>query len=237
MLVGLVGPNLRTIQRKSNLLPTNSHGAGSVPLPPSSLRSPRRPPLGAGRPPPPPAAAPPTRLKRGIQRGVLPRLHTASASAPILPGGKLNSWLANGREPVNRDSRADDSWIIFVLIGGAALVAFFVWQFSTTFGLDMSTGAAVFARLVGLAVLASVCFKFGEDVPLLSLSVVWPVLLGLLWASWWPALNFWSSQDFPSFYQSEDAIVWWNAWYTKWGVLALLIGGGFGVKKVVQDAR
>lgn len=49
--------------------------------------------------------------------------------------------------------------LVIILVGGG--IAYAVWQFSTLFGLDMSTGASVMARLVGVAILAVLAWKFG----------------------------------------------------------------------------
>lgn len=126
------------------------------------------------------------------------------------------------------------NWIPIAAIAVAALGAYVVWQFSTTFGLDMSTGASVFGRLIALAITAGICWKFGDDFPLLHLENTWPVFLGLLWVCWWPALNFWATKDYPSFYQPDDAIVWWSAWYTKLAGLLVFTGGGFGLRAALQ---
>lgn len=129
-----------------------------------------------------------------------------------------------GRDPRNND------WILISAIAAVALAAYVVWQFSTTFGLDMNTGGAVFLRLVALTIAAGVCWKFGDDFTFLHLRSTWPVFLGLFWISWWPALNYWATKDYPSFYQPNDAVTWWSTWYTKFGGLLVLTGGGFGLK-------
>jgi hypothetical protein len=125
----------------------------------------------------------------------------------------------------------DDSWIAVAIVLVIAVCALAVWQFSTTFGLDMRTGASVLVGLVLLAVATGICWKFGDDFPLpVDLATVWPILLGLLWVCWWPALDYWAAQQYPSFFQSDVVDVWWSAWYTKLGGLIALIGGGFGLK-------
>jgi len=118
-------------------------------------------------------------------------------------------------------NRNDGDWALFVVILGGGFVLFCVWWFSTTFGLDMSTGALKFFDDYYDT------FRFGN---------VWPVLLGLVWCAWWPALDYWAAHaGYRLSLYDEDVTVWWNAWYTEFGVLVALIGGGFLAKKLVSD--
>ena len=106
-----------------------------------------------------------------------------------------------------------------------------VWWFSDTFSLDMETGARVLGMHAVLAVMAWITWQHSEYA-LFNLSNAWPVLLGMLWMAWWPALNHWEIASFPSFYHPDDISVWWAAWYTKVTVLVLIVGGGYGLKTV-----
>jgi hypothetical protein len=137
---------------------------------------------------------------------------------------------------MSTQNRSDDSWILLVAILVFGGIAFAVWQFSTLFGLDMSTGASVMFRLMLVAALAAGSWKFGDDVDLIRLGNVWPVLLGLVWVAWWPALDYWAAHaGYRLSLSDEDVTVWWNAWYTEFGVLVAIIGGGFLTKKLVSD--
>jgi hypothetical protein len=98
-----------------------------------------------------------------------------------------------------------------------ATIAFVVWQFSTFFGLDISTGGSVFGRLVAIVVATGAAWKFGEDFDPIRLGNIWPILLALLWCCWWPALDFWENQQQPSFMRTDEVSIWWDAWYRKWG--------------------
>ena len=129
----------------------------------------------------------------------------------------------------------DDSWIFLVIGAIVAAIAFVVWQFSTFFGLDISTGGAVFGRLVALVVVTGAAWKFGEDFDQIRLGNIWPILLALLWCCWWPALDFWAIQQRPSFFNPEEVSIWWAAWYTKWGVFAAILGAGYTGKKIFQN--
>ena len=136
---------------------------------------------------------------------------------------------------MSNNSRSDDSWILLAIGGVVAVVAYIVWQFSTFLGLDMSSGASVFGRLVALVILAGVSWKFGDDFEPIRPGNIWPILLALLWSCWWPALDFWASKQFPSFFNSDEVSIWWDAWYTKWSVFAAIIGLGYLVKKMLDD--
>ncbi len=131
-------------------------------------------------------------------------------------------------------SSSDDSWIVWVVIAILGVGAYVVWQFSTFFGLDINTGGSVLLRMVGLAGLIAGSWKLGDDIDLFRLGNVWPILLGLLWGCWWPALDYWAAQQMPSFLQ-EEATVWWDAWYTQWGVLVAIIGVGYLIRKICDD--
>jgi hypothetical protein len=136
----------------------------------------------------------------------------------------------------NRNNGDDGTLVLLAIIVIGGGLAFAVWQFSTLFGLDMSTGASVMGRLVGVAVLATLSWKFGDDVDVIHLGNVWPILLGMVWIAWWPALDYWAAHTEPRFSLSdEDVTLWWNAWYTEFGVLAAIIGGGFFAKRIGSD--
>lgn len=136
---------------------------------------------------------------------------------------------------MSNNSRSDDSWILLAIGSVVAIIAYIIWQFSTFFGLDMSSGASVFGRLVVLFILVGVSWKFGDDFEPIRFGNIWPILLALLWSCCWPALDFWASKQFPSFLNSEEVSIWWDAWYTKWGVFAAFIGLGYLVKKTMND--
>lgn len=128
----------------------------------------------------------------------------------------------------------DESWILLVIGAIVVAIAFVLWKFSTFFGLDISTGGAVFGSLVALVVVTGVVWKFGEDFGPIRLGTIWPILLALLWCCWWPALDFWASQQGPSFFNPDDVSIWWAAWYTKWGVFVVILGVGYALKKFLQ---
>jgi hypothetical protein len=136
---------------------------------------------------------------------------------------------------MNSRNNNDDSWIILVIGGVVAIAAYVIWQFSTFFNLDISSGASVFGRLIGWVVLAGASWKFGDDIEQIRPGAIWPILLASFWACWWPALAHWASQVFP--FSSEVEAIWWNAWYFKWGVFVAILGLGYLIKKIIDDGR
>ena len=135
------------------------------------------------------------------------------------------------------NNRNGDDWALFVVILGGGFVLFCVWWFSTTFGLDISTGGKVMGLLVIPIVLGAVSLKFFDGYyDTLRFGNVWPILLGLVWCAWWPALDYWAAHSgYRLSLYDEDVTVWWNAWYTEFGVLAAILGGGFLAKKLGSD--
>lgn len=132
------------------------------------------------------------------------------------------------------NNSSNDSAILLAIatVGG---FAFIVWQFSTFVGLDMSSGGAVFLRLVVLVAMVVASWKFGDDFDPIRLGNIWPVLLAGLWCCWWPALDFWASQQRPAFFSTDVATIWWAAWYTKWLGAAAIIGLGYLGRQTLQN--
>ena len=133
--------------------------------------------------------------------------------------------------------RNDDSWIGVVILLFSALSVYCVWKFSNTFGLDMTASFSVVGRLAIFTVLTGVSiyssghytwyvFRFGNT---------WPILLGIFWICWWPALDYWAINGVPSFVESELTNIWWDAWYSKLGGFVGLVGSGYLAKKLLND--
>ena len=117
----------------------------------------------------------------------------------------------------------------------ALLIVAFIWKCSTAIGLDLATGLKVAGGLVVTAVLAWVALKYGSYSPL-SFGNVWPILLGLVWFSFWPAFDCWaaSSSTVPAFVE-DGGTPWWDAWYTQAFGLVFLVGGGYWLRRLFQD--
>ncbi|BBQ03607.1 hypothetical protein BSFA1_87350 (plasmid) [Burkholderia sp. SFA1] len=134
-------------------------------------------------------------------------------------------------------NRHDNDLLLFLMILGGGFFLLCVWWFSTALGLDISTGGKVMALLAIPITLGIASLKFFDgDYNMLRFGSVWPVLLGLVWMAFWPALDYWAAHGGyrPSLYD-EAVTTWYNAWYTEIGVLAAFIGGGYAAKKLFND--
>lgn len=129
---------------------------------------------------------------------------------------------------MSRNNAGNDAG--FALLALAGVVALIVWKFSTTFGLDFATGASVLTRLVIWAVTLAGAWWLGRESGMFGPGLVLPVALALLWVCGWPALDYWATQEYPSFYQPGDVSVWYDAWYTKAGGAVVALAGGYGLK-------
>lgn len=100
-----------------------------------------------------------------------------------------------------------------------------VWMFSQFFGFDAPTSFSVVSRLLLLAGATFGCWYVGDDAPFLHLRKSWPLLVASFAVCWWPALDVWANHQYPRLWATDQVELWWNAWYTKLGVvLAGLIG-------------
>ena len=129
--------------------------------------------------------------------------------------------------PDHRPARTHRGFITPVGFVAAMFAA--LWLFSTL-GLGMYAGVMVLggmALVLGLALLA---WRFGAATPFTRLSVVWPLLLALLWICWWPALDYWAVKELPSFARTGHALPWWDTSAAKWGGALLMLGLGCGTR-------
>ena len=129
----------------------------------------------------------------------------------------------------------DDDWIFWAIAFAIGLLALLIWQFSEFFGLDFSTGSKVFFQLFLFVLGLGAVIKFGSPYGPVNFGNTWPIFLGWFWVCWWPALAYWAGKEIPSFLDPDTTKVWWNAWYTRWGVLSLLVGGGYTVRHVFSE--
>lgn len=123
----------------------------------------------------------------------------------------------------------EDRWILFVV--GIASAAFLACKFSGYFGLNRDVAGVVFSWLAVLAVLTRLCSALKGDLPRLRPGKTWPVLMGLLWMCWWPALDFWVGQNAASSPGHAQAVPWWATGYAKWGGLAGMVALGYLARK------
>jgi hypothetical protein len=129
---------------------------------------------------------------------------------------------------MSRNNAGDGAGIVFLVCAG--FVAFGAWQFSTALGVDFATGLSVFWRCLVLTLTAVVAWWAGRELQVFSLGTIWPILLAMLTVCVWPAVDYHATQAFPTFYQSEDTTVWWDAWYTKLGCIVAALAGGYAIR-------
>jgi hypothetical protein len=112
---------------------------------------------------------------------------------------------------------------------GIAALAFVAWHFLT----HMNAGMESFLRLFSLVVSAAyLAHSFRNSAVLVD---NWPLLLALLWACLWPALEFWGRTPWP--FDSNEATLWWADWYTRWGGFVGIIGLGYALTATFGDWR
>ncbi|ALR06259.1 hypothetical protein XFHB_04695 [Xylella fastidiosa] len=132
---------------------------------------------------------------------------------------------------MNYNRNSNDSGIFLLICAIVAVIGLVIWKFSTFLGLDMATGAPVFLSLIIVAGLFIVSLIFGGDWEIIHIRKIWPILLALAWACFWPALNYWSSQTLFGHFDTP----WWATWYTKGGVFFAIIGLGYLINKIFED--
>lgn len=123
----------------------------------------------------------------------------------------------------------DDTVLALIVIAALAVLAV-VWKFSTALGLDMATGAKVLLTLAIATGIYIACLKF----ELIQFGKTWQLYAASVWFSFWPALDRWAIQNAGPF-ATEESVAWFGAWYTKFGILALVIGAGYLVNKMRDD--
>lgn len=131
------------------------------------------------------------------------------------------------------NSREEGALALVVIGGGLLGLAWVVWSFSEALNLDMRTGGQVLGALIlaaGFMVAAWWTSGFG----LLGFRGSWPIGLGLVWMAFWPALTVWGALT-PAFMGIEPEVAWWAAWYTKAGVLVVLVAGGYWLSSALDD--
>ena len=133
--------------------------------------------------------------------------------------------------------KRDDSLAFIIIFIFAGLCLYIGWLFSQTFGLDMETSGRVILRLLVLAVLFGASLYCGSSYSwdMFKLGNTWPILLGVFWMSWWPALDYWAAKEIQSLFGPNSSTIWWAAWYTKFGGLVGFVGGGYLIKKMFED--
>ncbi|WP_066338963.1 hypothetical protein [Azohydromonas lata] len=124
-----------------------------------------------------------------------------------------------------RSSNADP--VLFLIVAVVVAAAFGIYQLASTLGLDFKTMLGVLLLSATVVALAGLCVYFGRDAEFVHISETWPLLLALEYMAWWPAMNVWAAGPLSAYMPDFYPVVWWNAWYTRAGVLAVCIGAWF----------
>lgn len=124
--------------------------------------------------------------------------------------------------------------IIFLLAAAAVL------KFSSITHLDVPTS---------IRVMTGMCIVCGVSIVILKLSfdaeyfyALLPLLVAGLWASWWPAMDYWawaspSAAMIPTDENGFIDMPWYATSYVQYGVAVFIIAVGYGIRKIVMDGR
>lgn len=133
----------------------------------------------------------------------------------------------------NGNNNDNSILILIVIIVGVAVLG--LWELHVVTGLDMTTIATTIMGGAVVLMLGIGSWKFGDEIELIRLRNLLPILAGLLWVSVWPVLNDYASQTFSYRYGGDASTVWWAAGYTKLGVLVAIVGGGYLINWFQRD--
>lgn len=108
--------------------------------------------------------------------------------------------------------------LVFIAAG---IILYAIYSFSNMMGLDIETGSKLLLSLFLRATVFGVVFYLNRSWFLL------PIAAMALWVCFFPALNYWSTNSFPSFSSIHHGKVMWYA--TWWFKLLVTLGlGGLG---------
>lgn len=133
-----------------------------------------------------------------------------------------------------------DGFFLFLIIIILAITAS-ILKFSNTFHLDFATGLRVVIGMATACGIAIVLLKFSVD-PRMFYTFL-PLIIAGIWASWWPAMDFWAMADIlanPHPLTDADGVViypWYATNIGKYGVALFIIAVGYGIRKIVIDGR
>lgn len=85
-----------------------------------------------------------------------------------------------------------------------------------------------FLTLGGLYVIS----KIGGDGSLFSLLYRMPAILAGIWYAWWPALDYWSTQQQMTSLIDEQSIIWWDTTIAKIAGLIVVFSLGVFIQKL-----
>ncbi|MFC3873445.1 hypothetical protein [Neisseria musculi] len=114
-------------------------------------------------------------------------------------------------------SKNSEFEVALVLIA-AAIILCGIYFFSNMMGLDVETGSKLLLNLFLWVTVFGVAFDLNRSWFLLPIAAV------ALWVCFFPALNYWSANSFPSFSSIHHGKVMWYA--TWWFKLPVTLGLG-----------
>ncbi|CAM2158275.1 putative Lipoprotein (plasmid) [Pararobbsia alpina] len=129
----------------------------------------------------------------------------------------------------------DHSLVGIVIVAIAVCVVGVVWWVADVTGVDMSTAGKFLTGVLLACAILGASLWWGWNNEIIHISNVWPIVLAVTWISLWCVLDYHArSSGIGAFTQlrDDDPTVWWNAWYTKVGVLFL-----FAIPYVLRKLR
>lgn len=139
----------------------------------------------------------------------------------------------------NLNNRRNDSGEL-VLVGIAIVVivvGLLIWKFSKAVGLDFSAaGKLLLGLIMGIAILGAGWWQENNYGEILTVKNVLPASLAVVWLGFWPALQQWGSVGL--FFQGvgQLEVEWWANWVTRWGVLLIIVLGGYSYVYSTRDS-
>lgn len=126
----------------------------------------------------------------------------------------------------------EDNWILFVI--GAAFAVFVACKFSGYFGLSREVAGSVFSWIAVLIVLGRLSMAVKGDFPRLRPENTWPILMGLIWVCWWPAMDYRVAHSMAQSGGLAQDFPWWVTRYAKWGGLVGIVTLGYLARKLFR---
>lgn len=122
-------------------------------------------------------------------------------------------------------------WFAVICVCALVVLAVVIW-FSQALGVDKETAATVLGRLVIVAgLLAGGTWLFTQVYPLRWSVPLYPA--GIYWA-FWPAFNYWSASQYPSFITSQNP-AWYAVGWVQLLMLLSILALGYGIVYLFSD--
>ncbi|KPX04850.1 hypothetical protein ALP15_200094 [Pseudomonas savastanoi] len=134
----------------------------------------------------------------------------------------------------NRRNDSDDLVLLGIAIA-VIVVCLFVWKFSTAVSLDFHAGGSLLlGTIMGIAILGAGWWQENNYGSVFTVKNVLPASLAVVWLGFWPALQQWGSVGL-SFPGEVQDVEWWANGFTRWGVLLIIVLGGYSYVHRTRD--